>query len=353
MSDEYLNPVDVKDSHVLTRIVERRAKESDVYNVPFAPIRQTMSRKVKLRVKHVDGSGLAAFKADNALTPVVGGGGDVQDIYLELFTIAEKHVLTASDILALESPDPVIAAGAARNIVELGKQLRIRNVNRTKWMAWMAVRDQLTVTYPDGVSIAIDYDLDGTDQNSYFSGSHLPTASVAWSNAAADIIEDVYTWTKLIADDLGVDQSECIMYVNSSTWRYMKKNTGIKAELSASNPRIITPRMAEVVEILEIAEIRMMNEYYTDESDVKHKFLPDGYVLITAPDQVNGTPLIDMLDGPVVRVVNGDLVVAQNPGALSEIYVNEEQLTKNLRVQTARLPVMNYPNGIVWADIAP
>lgn len=351
MPDSYLNPADIKDSHVLTRLVDRRANEDAVYNVGFAPLKPTEQRKVKLMVRHVDGSGLASFKADNALTPVVGGGGDVQELYFELVTIGEKHVLVASDLIALESPDTMVAKAAARDIVELGKHLRVRNTNRTKWMAWMAAQDNLTITYPDGASIAIDYDLNGDNQNSYFSSSHLPTASTEWDDVSADIISDVYTWTKLIADDAGVEQTECILHVNSATWRYMKKNTGLKAELSATQPRIITPRMQEVVEILEIAEIRIVNEYYTDESDTKHKYLPDGKALITGPYQINGTPIIEMLDGPVVRVVGNDLVVAQNPGALAEIYANLEQNTKNIRVQTARLPIVNYPNAIVWATV--
>lgn len=353
MADEYLHPVDIKDAHVLTRLIERRAKEDDRYNVPFAPLTPTMQRKVKLMVRHFDGSGMAPFKADNALTPIAKGGGDITELYFELFLIAEKHPLTASDLIALESVDDVVAKAAARDIVELGKHLRIRNTNRTKWMAWQAMQDNLTVTYPDGATITIDYDLNGDNQNSYFSGSHLPTAATLWSDTTnADIIENVYTWTKLIADDAGVEQSECILHVNSTTWRYMKKNAGIKAELSATNPRIITPRMNEVTEILEIAKISLYNGYYTDESDVKHKFLPDGKALITGPYTINGDPIIEMLDGPVVRVVGNDLVVAQNPGALSEIYINEEQITKNIRVQTARLPMVNYPNAIVWATVA-
>jgi len=352
MSDMELAYSDIKNAHVLSRLVERRAKEDERYDVDFAPIVQTSKRKVKLMVRHVDGSGLAAFKADDALTPVVPRGGDLTELYFEIPLIAEKHPLTATDLLDLESPDERIARGAAESIVELGKQLRIRNMNRTKWMAWQAVQDTLSIQYPDGTTIAIDFDLNGDNQNSYFSSSHLVTAGTLWSNVAADIIENAYTWTKLIADDAGVEQTECIMHMNSTTWRYVKKNTGIKAELSAYNPRVITPRVNEVVEILEVAQIKIYNGYYTGTDDTKNKYLPDGKVLITGPYTINGEPLMEVMDGPVVRVVGNDLVVAANPGALSEIYINEEQITKNIRVQTARLPVINYPNAIVWATVA-
>jgi len=352
MSDKDLMYRDIRDSHVLSKIIERRAKENELYDIPFAPIVTTTSRKVKLVVRHVDGSGMASFKADDASTPVVKRGGDLTELYFELPLIAEKHPLTSSDLIDLESLDDRVAHQAANSIVALGKQLRIRNMNRTRWMVWQAVRDNLSISYPDGGAIAVDYDLDGDNQNSYFSSSHLVTAATEWSDVSADIIGNVYTWTKLIADDAGVEQTECILHVNSSTWRNMKKNTGVKAELSAYNPRVITPKLNEVVEILEIAAIKIYNGYYTDESDTKHKYLPDGAALITGPYTINGEPIVEVKDGPVARVVGNDIVVAANPGALSEIYINPEQISKNVRVQTARLPLINYPNAIVWATVS-
>jgi len=209
----------------------------------------------------------------------------------------------------------------------------------------------LIITYPDGVGIQIDYDLDATDDNADWTGSHKPTASVAWSNAAADVIEDVYTWSKLIEDDLGAEMSECIMHINGTDWRYLKKNTGLKAELSATQPRIITPKATEVAEILGIAQIVIYNKFWRDTDKTKTKFLPNGSVLITSPYVVDGVPIMELYDGPVVMVQGEDLVVARNPGAQSEIYINKEQRTKSIRVQTARLPVMNRPAAFVWANI--
>lgn len=356
--DEYLHPSDVKRSHVLTRLIEKKVEEQASYNVGFAPIYPTMQRKVKIMTREFDPAGLAYFHADNANTPIVAGGGEVEEKFMELVEISEKHVVKATDLVALKSPDKSIAQGAARDLVKLGMQLRQRNIQRTKWMAYMAARDALTITYPDGGAITIDFDLNGDSVNTDFSSSHLPTyasggSGTAWSTTSADIIEDVYTWTKLVEDDLGIDSGECIMHMNKTTWRYVKKNTGIKAELSSQNPRIITPRLPEVIEILEIAEIRIVNDFYKIESDdtTKYRFIPDGYVLITAPYVVNGIPLMEMYDGPVVQVRGDSLVVARNPGAVSDIYVNKEARAENIRVSTARMPIMNYPAGFVYAQV--
>jgi hypothetical protein len=353
--DYYLSPVDIKDSHILTKAVERTVNEPTLYRVPFAPLTPTSARKIKLRVKHIDGAGLASFKADNADTPIVSGSGGLVELFMELFLISEKEVLKESDLIALQSPDELFARAAAMDVLDKGVRLRKRNINRTKWMAWSAAKDELTVTFPDGTTIAVDYDLDMTDQNDWFSTSHLPTTSIAWSvTATADIIEDVYTWSKIIADDLGVDQSEVIMYCRTAVWRYMQKNTGVKGELSTTDPRVITPKMSEVVEILGIREIRIENDFYvTEGTQTKSYYLDEGHILLTGPDTVNGDPIMEVKDGPVVRVANGQLVVGNNPGALAEVYINAEAKTENVRVSTARLPVMNFPAAFVYADISP
>jgi hypothetical protein len=349
--DAYLNPVDVKDSHVLTKVVERKVDEGSLYDIPFAPLSPTSSRKIRLRVRHTDGAGLAMFKADNADTPIVKASGAATEILMELALISEKDVL----MVALASPDPMVANEAAEDAIKKAIRLRKRNINRTKWMAWKAVQDELVIEYPDGTQLAIDYDLDGDDYNSWFSGSHLPTTSVAWSTvASADVIEDTYTWSKLIADDLGVDQSEVTMWCRTSVWRYIQKNAGIKAQLSPSSPRIITPTMEEVIEILGIRGIRIYNGFYYQElSETRSYYLDTGHVLFTAPERVMGDALMEMKDGPVARVVGEDIVVEPNPGAVAEVYINKEQVAKNIRVSTSRLPQMNYPAGFVYADISP
>jgi hypothetical protein len=352
--DRYLSPVDIKDSYVLTKAVERTVNEAALYSVPFAPLVPTSARKVKLRVRHIDGAGLASFKADNADTPVVSGSGRLVELFMELFLISEKDILKESDLISLQSPDELIAKAAAQDVLDKATRLRKRNINRTKWMAWEAAKDNLTVTFPDGTTIAVDYDLAGANHNDWFSTSHKPTASTSWADPDADVIEDIYNWSKIIADDLGRDQSEVIMYCRTAVWRYLTKNAGIKGELSTTDPRIITPKKAEVIEILGIGEIRINNEFYVTEGTTqKSHYLDEGHVLFTGPDTVNGDPIMEVKDGPVVRVVNNELIVGNNPGALAETYISAEAKSQSVRVSTARLPVINYPAAFVYADIIP
>ncbi len=365
--DEYLHPSDIKQSHILTRVLTEKRAESTIYDVPFSPLYPFQGRKVKLAIRKHFGAGLAPFKADNANTPIMTGSGELQEQYLELVCIAEKEVLNATDLIALESPDEQMAKLAAETVLDKALRLQLRNSNRTRWMAWAAAKDELTITYSQAggdVTIAVDFDLNGDGMNEgRFSASHLPTYEdmsvdeYPWDNTTdgvydADIIEGVYYCAKLIADDLGIDETEVAMHINSTTYRIIKKNAGIRDELSATNPRVTTPKREEIVEILELADVRIRNDHYWDTAGSKQKLLPDGYALFTpASYEYNGVPIMEMYDGLVARVVNGAIVVERNPGMVAEMYVNEEQVAQNVRVQTARMPVMNWASAFVYAQV--
>jgi len=346
-----LHPRDVYNQYVLTKIVEKRASEHEIYKVPFAPLISYDDRQVLIHVTDYRPSGLAPFKADEGSTPVLQTGGKVEERRLDLVVISEEAVIRAKTMLHLASSDENIRRGAAQDIVGLGRTLRVRNTQRTMWMAWQAVQDNLSITYPDGGAISIDFDLDASSHNDSWSGSHVVTPSTDWDDASADIIGDIETWTELIEDDHGADQSTCILHLNGKTWRQVKENTAIQAELSGTQPRITTPKADEVAEILGIAELRLINDYYKDTSRTKHKFLDDGKALLTAPYTWNGDNIMEMMDGPVVLVSGDDLVVANNPGAQSEIWVDKGSTTKKIRVTTARMPVLHYPEAFVWASV--
>ncbi len=360
-SDMYLHPQDIRDAHKLTRIVDRKLPETSVYDVPFMPLKPFTGRRLKLRVRIGRGAGLAAFKADNANTPVVELEGDLQEIYMDLVTIAEKSVINASDIAYLASADEAIAREGARNIVDLAANLRLRNVNRTRWMAWQAAQGTLPVTYPSGAVISVDWDFGGEGMNSFFGGSHLFTAEADWNHQDdddvydTDIITDVYTWTKRIGDDLGCDPSDCILHMNGETWRYVRRNSYL---LKESNPAMPVPRTAplkleEVKSILDIADIRIMNPFYLGEDDTltKTKLLADNKMLITGPYTWQGMPIAEMYDGIVSRVEGENIIAAPNPGMLAEMYINKEQVAQNVRIQTARMPVLNFPAAFGWATL--
>jgi hypothetical protein len=362
MTEQYTpHPVDIKDSYILTRVLNEKQAESDLYDVPFAPLYPFNGRKVRLVVKMHEGAGLAAFKADNAGTPIIPAVGSIEERYIELALIAEKDTLESSTLIELASMDDRVARLAAEDVLEKAMRLQQRNVNRTRWMAYMAARDELDIIY-GSVTLDVDFDLNGDGQNQdRFSDSHLPTQSdglggTDWSTTSADIIEDVHTCAKLIGDDLGIDETDVVMHVNSDTYRYIWKNDDIQGYLSDASPRVTKPQRNEAATICEIAEIVIDNSFYytygATGTTVKTKLIPEGYALFMPRGyEYKGAPIMEMYDGLVARVVGNEIVVERNPGMVAEMYVSKEQIAQNVRVQTARMPVMNFPAAFVYAHV--
>ncbi|MBN2004139.1 MAG: major capsid protein, partial [Anaerolineae bacterium] len=183
-------------------------------------------------------------------------------------------------------------------------------------------------------------------------------AGVAWNHTTdsvydAPVIDDMETWTKLVSDDAGTDPAQTIAHMSTTTFNVLKKNRAIRSELSTLSPRILTPTRAEIAEILGVAEIKLVNDFYWDMTDrlSKHKYLPDGKVLLTTPYTLNGRNIAEMYDGLVARVVGEDIAVSTNPGMVADIYVNKEAVVKNTRVTTARMVILNHPEAFLTATV--
>jgi hypothetical protein len=97
------------------------------------------------------------------------------------------------------------------------------------------------------------------------------------------------------------------------------------------------------------------NDAYWD-GTTKYRFLDENYALLTFYDAqagytFNGSPLAEMYDGLVARVVNGAVVVEPNPGLIAETYVDADLVAESVRVQSARMPVLNYPAAFLYAKV--
>lgn len=357
--DPIFQQIDVRDGYALTRMLEIRKAENQFYNVAFAPLKQHRSRKVRLFVKRYNGSGMSDFRSVNANTPIMPNQGNVQEIKLDLVNLAELAVLDESDVLALGSPDQERMYTGLETILETGERLKMRNINRSIWMAWQAAKDSLVITYPDGGAITVTWDLAGAAANSWFTSSHVVTPTTDWNHQDADgdydatIIDDIETWADILAIDGNVTEAEIKMHINTRTWRIIQENKWLRNQFSTDTPRDIRPRKSEAAEALGIGEIVIVDDaYYSESTGARTKYLLDGEAIITGPYTAkDGNPIAEMLDGPVVKAVNGQLVVESNPGMQAEMWVKEEPPQQFIRLQSARMPVLNHPESFIYATL--
>lgn len=358
--DPTISNFDVRDPYQLTYAIQRMKNEDMEYNVPFAPMRPVRTRQVKLHISRYNGAGLSPFRAVNANTPVMPDTGFVEEQLIDLVNLAELSPLKEDELLYLESVDPMVRSRSIRNVVDRTIKLRQRNTNRSIWMAWKAVQDALVITYDGSVSITVSWDLAGASWNDWFTSSHLPTATTDWNAKNADgqystvIVDQLETWKDILAIDGGVVEEQIKMHVNSRTWRVIRENQWLKNQVSQYQPRDVRVTKSEAANALGIGEIVVMDPVWFDaDSNTRYKHLDDGKALFTGPyiSPADSAPIASMLDGPVVKVMNGRARVENNPGLQAEIWAQEDPPAENIRVQSARMVVLNHPEELMFATL--
>lgn len=156
-----------------------------------------------------------------------------------------------------------------------------------------------------------DYDYDyGMPEN------HKATASVAWSDPSASIIDDIRTGLDLIEEDTGVRPTRAVC--SPKTWGYFRKNTEIRNSILGNDSAVpVTDNRIRdfISEELEL-EIVSYGKMYKDESGAEHKFVDDDVFVMfsagalgtswfgTTPEQS------DLMTGSAANVVITDVGVA-------------------------------------------
>lgn len=354
---------DVWDQALLTTVIQRppagrapgAAEDQPVLlGEAIAPFQSIPGRNAKIRVAELKPFGVAPLRAPDATPALFKPAVTWSEQILELALIDEMERITEEDWMKLNSPDENIRRSAGVALVDRGRILRLRNIRRTEQMRWQAFQGSLTLTYPTGSTLLVDYGLPA---------GHKPTAATLWSDTTnADPVVDIQTWSELIAADSGFYGR--ILHMNSKTYDYLIRNTKIKNQInfyaSGANS-ILRPRREDILNLFTSfatdVQIVIYDNGFRPEGTTTYgvgsitKYLPDGYVLMTTDYRVDGTPIADTLDGQVT-VSSGYNTVDIRQGEQSEVMLDHLSKTHFLRYASARIPRLLIPEAFVWAKVA-
>jgi len=326
----------------------------------IAPMKSIQSRVARMQVADVIAFGLGQFKAPDATPPLYKPSTEWSEQVIELALLEEMERISGEDWLKLNSSDENISRVAGATLVDRARILQLRNERLTEWMRWQAFQGSLTITYPTGSQLFIDYGLPAT---------HKPTASVLWSDVAnADPVADIQTWSELMAASSGFYGDR--IHMNSKTWDYLIRNTKIKNMVNfyaPSAPTVNRPTKALILELFTSfatgVDIVIYDNGYRAEGVIGltgappssiTKYLPDGFILMTgggASYSVDGDPIADTLDGQVLVARDFNSVDIRQ-GPQSEVML--DNLSKNhfFRQASARIPRIRHPRNFIWAKVA-
>lgn len=216
-------------------------------------------------------------------------------------------------------------------------------------MRFQAFSGALTLTYPTGSQLTIDYGLPS---------GHKPTVSTVWSNtSSADPIADMRSWSNTVGSSSGYFGVR--FHMSSTTWDYIVRNQAVRNLLTATNRSLLIPTKDDILSLLrDGTDVFIYDNGYRDEGigssrgvpDSLTRFIPHGKVLVTTEYQIEGQPIADTPNGEVL--VNGgynSLNVAQ--GTQAEVIVDPLSKSHFFRVASARIPRLIYPECFLWATV--
>lgn len=350
---------DIFEQQVLTAFVNRNIEDEAnandggenraFFGQQIAPLVDVNSRVTRIRVSDVLPYGLGQFKAPDATPPLFKTKPKLREMLIELVDLDEMERFVGTEWQRLTSGDPAIARGALLSLTTRLRIMQLRNDRLTEWMRWQAFKGAMTVTYPDGGTLTIDYGFDG---------SHLPTASTPWTTLnAADPLGDLFAWSQVGADDAG--QYYRNVHLNTTTWRLLVYNATIRSYLSALGRSIMLPTRADIAALMRegTSNFEILDAGYLPENATNRrltKFIPDNRVLITTDYVLGGQRIADVANGQVL--VGGGTDAGAGPpvprvGPQSEIISNPFSKNVFRRQASSRMVRIYIPEALLYATV--
>jgi hypothetical protein len=308
-----------------------------------------------VNVSEIRPFGKGQFRAPDATPPLFKPEVTWTETLIELALIDEMERIGEEDWMKLNSSDENLRKSAGVQLVDRGRILDTRNKRATEALRWAAFSGNVTITYPTGAAVVIDYGLPA---------GHKPilVGTAKWDDTAnSDPVANVQAWSELLADDTGFYAR--YLHMNSATYDKLINNTKVAQKINFYAARansIQRPRRQDLEELFNSfavgQQIVIYDNGYRDTGvtgigrPALTKYLPDGYVLVTTDYMLDGHNIADTLDGQVT-VSTGYNSVAIRQGFQAEVMLDHISKTHFLRAASARIPRLLYPEAFVWAKV--
>lgn len=346
--------LDLWEQTVVTEVIKRRhedlrleaggGEDFKLDGETILPMVAHNGRYARIRVQDIVPTGMAHFKAPGASPAFWTKKPSLREEVVELVDIDEFHRVDPIDMLKLKSPDPNVQAETVWSIADRGADMTDRNVLRTEWMRWEALKGTVVVSYPGAGSQTIDYGIPV---------GHFKTFGVPWTAVTeAEPIEDFWALGAVALSDAGTYLP--LYHFNSATYRYLRRNAAIKNQLSSYGRNVFMPTDQDLRDLLregtqwKIVDSGFMEEGATDYTLTK--WIEDGQILATTSDYTYaGRRIGEVLDG---WVLVGDTSDSQLPvprqGEQSEFIYDRVGQQTVLRHASARMVRIVSPEAIAW-----
>lgn len=330
--------------------VETEMEEAPFQGEQIAPMADTDTQYVSMRVEDLHATGIGQFRAPEASIPLMDiTGREEREEVIELAYLDEAHRISPRRWEILTQGGERLAGREARRLIEIGQILERRNERLTEWMRWQAFSGQLTIEYQQhDTALVIDYPLPV---------GHKPVTGVSWTDLVnSDPVQDLKTWMQTASTSAGAPAR--LVHISDEDIELIVNNQKLRTYFNVEAGQPFYPTLEDVTKLLpEGTTFIRVNHAYRDESvgasraRADHtRFLPVGNILITTDYTVNGLPIAETLNGPV-EIKTGPEETDFLPGPQSEIILKGEGVyTRLLRQASRRMVRLRRPENFLFAD---
>lgn len=117
--------------------------------------------------------------------------------------------------------------------------------------------------------------------------TNKPTVGTSWSNANADIVEDIRTYLDMVEDNTGVRPTRALC--SRKTWGYIVKNTTIRNAILGNNTGVAVSDAQVINHLRDVLDVDVVvyTKRYRDDKGVSTKYIPDD-IFVLLPDTTLG-----------------------------------------------------------------
>jgi hypothetical protein len=325
----------------------------------IAPLVPTYDRTIKREIAEIASFGIGQFRAPDASPRIYIPKMTFAQEIINLLLLDEMTPVTEDLWLRMTSPTGSIRARAGVDLVTMGRILQLRNERLTEVMRWAMFK---------GNPLVINYDSGAATIQWPYLQSHLPSATVPWTDRTNSTpVDDLRAWQQIVANDIGVFASR--IHMNSITFSYLQRSNQARGYLTQTDRNSFLPTAADIENLLwggtgnptgnqgvgatasptivvSDAGYRAETQGYNRGMNAMTKYLQNGEVLMTTEYVHEGERIADVADG-MVALSSSFNELTWRQGPQTEIVIDHQSKTQFFRQASARFPRMRRPEAFL------
>lgn len=246
-------------------------------------------------------------------------------------------------LIDLRNPGTVSRQRVAQDIV--GRETKAQGAvidRQNEFMIARALQGSIAMTI-DGIAHTVDYGFPAGHVIAAPGGAIVP---VAWSDAAADIIEDVRLMKRAVARDSG--RMATRVYTSTQVITWLMKNDFIAQQIQGSPLALQTIVEGKLARFLALEWVAV-DGTFTDSGGTVTNYVPENHLIMT-PEPSEEWGYFDV--GSDVIPTDDKKNIQEVVGRYEYSTINENPASIALYAGEVRLPIIRIPNALFNANVA-